>query len=191
MSLEVEKTTLEQDLKTLTDQLEEKKRRLAKLNKVQTTLFSQEPAVGTVLRFTRALAGSVVKYTFVAYRASSSRLSAWHVTGKKNTLHLIGLKETGNSWEDLLVAIGDSKVEIAVDWVEPGKRVYDYFRAHDSGKVFRSSQDQRVVEVLRSDGSWRLSPYTTRDFVLRNPGSYHRISSADVSRGVGSDDIFG
>jgi hypothetical protein len=179
VSIEAQKKALESELTTLSTELEKKRKKLDRLSKVQTNLFDAEPAVGTVIRFSRPLHNSVVRYTFVAYRAGSAP-GRWSVTGRKNALNYLGLVEGGNTWDDLLVAIGDADVEVATVWVNPLEDEFEYFQASESGKVFRTKANVPYVTHVRLPGAtnWKPSPFTTRRFITENPGSYRRISAA-------------
>jgi hypothetical protein len=181
VNLETEKATLQEDLSRLEKELKEKTRRLDKLSKVQEALLT-EPDKGTVLKFSRQLAGSSLTYTFVAFRASGLR-SGWYFTGRANALRLLGVTEKGNNWGDVLVAIGDAKVEIATQWTTPGEESYSYFKAFASGKLIRvPDSDQHVVEV--HDGpvrGWRRNRMMDKGYLLRNPGSYKAISASEAT----------
>lgn len=82
MSLADEKTELEQRLAQLDLDAQEMRKRLAKVEKAQVNLFAAQPGPGTVLLFSRDLAGSARKYTFVAFRSGTYTMS-WHVAGKR------------------------------------------------------------------------------------------------------------
>lgn len=181
MSLETEKATLQKDLSRLEKELKEKTRRLDKLSKVQDALLV-EPDKGTVLKFSRQLAGSTLTYTFVVFRSHNVD-NSWYFTGRANALRLMGVTDKGNSWEDVLVAIGDAKVEIATQWTTPGEQSYSYFEAFASGRLMRvSDSDPNVVEV--HDGptrGWRRNRLMNKGYLLRNPGSYKAISASQAT----------
>lgn len=183
LSIENERGLLQTQLDDLKTQLDKAQRRLEKLDKVQDI---KQPGPGTVLRFSRPMAGGRQKYTFVAFR-SSPLVKSWHLTGKANALRLLGLAEGANTWEDLLVAIGDSDVVFAVDWAKHPDDAYLYFKGTGSGKLFRvkrGADPRTVVEVYRPlTKEWRSSDLTTRHYVERNTGSYVRIDGSEVPRG--------
>jgi hypothetical protein len=129
--LKAEKAELDRKLQEVKDELARLERRAAKLERVQ-SLAEFEP--GTVLMFSRSLAGSTKKYTFVAFRTWDGP-EKWAVTGKPNTLQLIGLKPSGNSWDELLLAIGDAKLKVARNWRTVGE--IEYFKGLVSGNFYR------------------------------------------------------
>ena len=181
-TLKSEQEALDQEVKDLEQALVVKKRRLEKLSKVQESL-ANEPPMGSVIRFSRTLAGSSSKYTFLAYNTSDVLNQSWYLTGRANALRLLGLNERGNTWEDLVVAIGNSEVEIVSEWSSLTKADYHYYRAVNSGKVFRFKNDASnaaATQVQNSDGSWRQSPMTTRGWLELNTGSYRKISAREV-----------
>lgn len=189
MGINEEKAQLAAKLEEIQAEAVRVNRRLMKLDKVQDL---DEPEVGTVLRFSRSLAGSTTKYTFVAYRVWSRLASSkgWYVAGKKNTLNLLGLIETSNSWDDLLVAIGDAPVEVATRWSDPKSKttedepVHLYYQGYASNKIFRMDphNPQKSVDVKdgRSHTRWRKSAMTSGAYLVKNPGSYRLISKDEA-----------
>lgn len=103
---------LEEDIESKELSVANAKRRLTKLRNANTQL-SEEPEVGTVLTFARTLAGGDKLYTFVAVRTEAG----WTVSGKRNTLRLLGLSEGANEWVDLTVAIGPNSMWVPCRWV--------------------------------------------------------------------------
>lgn len=186
MSIEVEKQTLVDDLAAMkaklaemTAEAEKKMKRLEKLEKVQ-KIFPEQPAPGTVLRFSRSLAGSAQKYTFVAFRFGPYSQS-WVLTGRQNALRLLGLTERGNTWDDVLVAIGDAKVKVATGWSDPGEQAdgYEYFLGTQAGTLFRTKTDSQLVE--KHVGSvWKTCFGTTRDHLHRLPRNYSRLTKSQA-----------
>lgn len=146
--LKTAKTSLVNDIDHLEEILAKKKRELQKLDSVQDI---SEPDPGTVLLFSRPLAGGTKKYTFVAFRTWDGS-GKWSVTGKANTLNLLGLSEAGNTWDQLLLAIGSAKVKQATDWVTLG---YKYYRGRNSGAFYRVLGED--IEVLGIMGKWRTT----------------------------------
>jgi hypothetical protein len=169
--LKAQKEALERELATVTKQAE----RLAK----GAEQFDSEPEVGTVLRFTRLIAGSRIAYTFVAARSKTG----WYVTGSKNALGFLGLTERGNSWEKLLIAIADNEAEVASGWSpargigekvsEPRTRYFQFQRgtrrrvytAYPNGEIRFTGPDGFPQDMLSHDfksvQALVDSPYTT------------------------------
>lgn len=166
-----EKRQLQADLELLQKTLESKSRRLDKLSKIQDL---PEPAPGSVIRFSRPLGGSTRKYTFVALRIDD-KVESWHLTGKANALRLLGLSESGNSWENLLIAIGENRVRVATDWAAPGEepQPFDYFKGGD-GKLYRVSKDDLEATQFWSNlaRGWVTSGTNKAAWIRRNPGSF-------------------
>jgi hypothetical protein len=181
MGFEVEKASIVNDVAHLEEQLRQAKRRLEKLEKVQVGLFESEPKPGTVLRFSRSLAGSSYKYSFVAFRAAPNR-NGWYLTGRQNALQLLGLNEKGNTWDDLLVAIADAKVKVATGWTDPGEVTpkYEYFRGIRSGQVYRLAEGVVRTEYKTFDGRWVSHAFATSDWIKRNTDSYISISEDEA-----------
>lgn len=181
MSIKEERAVLQAKFDEMKAELEKAQRRLQKLDKVQDL---NEPEPGSVLRFSRSMAGSRQKYTFVAFR-SGPFVKSWHLTGKANALRLLGLAEGGNSWEDLLIAIGDADVVFATDWSSNPDSAYLYFRGYATGKVFRVKRDAdpRTAMQVRNPttGRWHTSTFTTRGWVENNPGSHPAISAEEAN----------
>jgi hypothetical protein len=142
------------------------KRKAEKLKKIQ-DLDEFEP--GTVLMFSRSLAGSARKYTFVAFRTWDGP-AKWAVTGKPNTLQLLGLKPSGNSWDELLLAIGDAKLKKVSSWKTVG---YEYFRGNGSGSFYRVLGED--IEILATDGKWRPMTYWNRCNADWTPVTYDEV----------------
>jgi hypothetical protein len=178
VGIKEEKAQLQAQFESMKTELEKTERRLQKLDKVQDI---PEPGPGTVLRFSRPLAGSSQKYTFVAFRFGVS-VESWVLTGRSNALRLLGLTEKGNSWEDLLLAIGDNKIEYAVSWSKNSEDAYEYFQGSSSGRIFRTpTSDPSRVEVRMDTGRWRHSSMMDRSYLVRNPGSYNKVSAEEVN----------
>lgn len=146
-----EKTELQRDLGLLEQELAEKRKRLEKLEKVGEQ-FAAEPAPGTVLRFSRPVAGSKQKYTFVATRVSTSS-SSWYVTGRSNALARLGLTDKANTWPEMLVAMADAKVQVARVWVEPAHVAFRYFQSPTAQWRVHLATDQ-VEYRLRGTQPW-------------------------------------
>lgn len=128
-----EKDTLQTDIDRLELELSKTKRKLEKLENANTQ-YTEQPPVGTVLKFSRTIAGSINKYTFVAFHGLKD---SWSVTGRKNALNVIGLTEGGNSWEALTIAIGQEVVQEATVWAIPKSPEYKYSEGRFSGSVYR------------------------------------------------------
>lgn len=101
---ELDVTTAEYELKQAT-------RRLEKVKNANSQ-YKEEPPLDTVLKFYRTIAGGDNYYTFVAVRTQAG----WSVTGRKNALNGIGLKESGNTWDDLRMSVGQNNLLEATGW---------------------------------------------------------------------------
>jgi hypothetical protein len=148
------------------EQLELLKKRAAKLEKVQDWT---EPAPGTVIRFSRSVAGSERRYTFVATRIAAGSKD-WYITGSDNSLKPLHLSNKGNSWADILLAIGDAKVKVATAWAEPNKVGYRYFESPLSQWKFPpegSTHYRRRASSLLGDSEWVKAPYVTLDELVQ------------------------
>lgn len=138
------------DVEVLEEALRKKKRLLEKLENANTQ-FSKEPPPGTVLKFERTIAGGTRKYTFVLLSVGEN---SWTVTGKKNALNAIGLKESGNTWQDVTVAVGQNTLYQATGWEEAKGLFWHYFQGTESNRIYRSKEDvitspNRNVKVER------------------------------------------
>jgi hypothetical protein len=183
MSVKEEKAALQARSAEIKAELEKAERRLEKLSKVQEI---DQPDPGTVIRFSRLLAGSPRKYTFVAFRFNADH-DSWVLTGRANALRLLGLTEKGNSWEDVLVAIGDAKVYQATKWeslVDDDATEYLYYRSSGMGTLYRVAKGalgHSASEAKSSStGSWHLSTLTPASWLRDNPGSYRKITAAEA-----------
>lgn len=164
-----EKEALERKLAELADEQAEAEKRLNRLTRVQDL---PDPAKGTVIRFTLTYSGRS-SYTFVAYKASIWEKS-WSVTGKKNSLNYFGLRESGNSWSELLLAIGDARIEFATQWSDSNEpNAYEYFVGDGTGRIFRGNVASNKVEV-RSPQSEEWAPYKniSLGWLRGNPSTY-------------------
>lgn len=184
MSLKDEKEALERKLADLKEAAELAEKRLAKLSKVQ---HIEEPSVGAVLRFSRPLGGGSRDYTFVAYRT----ISGWHVTGTRRVLeNLLKLTDKFNTWEDLLIAIGDSKVEMAVLWnkLGEGSDGYEYFEKNDSRTLYRTrpGKEWSVEKYSRISHIWVPNGSLARSYLVANPTSWVPITKDKASRRIAS-----
>ena len=137
----VDKTAVSTEIADLEEQLRKKKRLLEKLENANTQLRS-EPAPGTVLKFERAIAGSVRKYTFVLLSVGKD---SWTATGKKNALNVIGLKESGNTWQDVTVAVGQNLLYRVTEWAEAGDPFWHYYQGMESSRLYRSLADETTI----------------------------------------------
>jgi hypothetical protein len=137
VSLEEDRAKLSSEVERLKAELEKQSRRLERIDSVQDL---KEFPPGTVIQFSRTLPGGPKKYTFVAFRTWAGD-NAWSVTGKKNVLNLIHLSDAGNSWEDLLLAIGKSTIKRATNWSaipdEGATRQFDYYKGLSSHTFYR------------------------------------------------------
>jgi hypothetical protein len=180
MGFEAERSHLNAELERLQQELKSKTRRLEKISKIQDALI-QEPAPGIVIRFSRPLGGSSRKYTFVLFRCGDE-VKSWFVTGKPNTLNLLGLGSGGNTWDDVLVAIGDAKVKIATEWRAPDEALpeFRYYRSF-LGNVYRvwTEEGSTRSEIRRSDGSWRGSIHSPLE-LSENSVTFQEISAAQA-----------
>lgn len=188
MGIKEEKERLAAGIAQIEEELVNLKRKHEKLEKVQDI---PEPLPGTVLRFSRPLGRALRRnYTFVASRVED-RPASWYVAGKQTTLqNLLHLTDGANTWEQLLLAIGDAKIEYVSGWSDILTPQFDYFLGYDSGKVFRSLKgahvDSRAEVWSNLKISWQRCALTvTRGFLVDNPGSYLPITWAEAEqRGV-------
>lgn len=101
----------ELDLATAEREVKQAQRRLEKIRNANSQ-YREEPPIDTVLKFFRNIAGGDTFYTFVAVRTQGG----WSVTGRKNALNGIGLKESGNTWDDLRISVGQNNFLEATGW---------------------------------------------------------------------------
>lgn len=149
----VDKSTVTTLIADLEDQLRKNKRLLEKLENANTQLTS-EPEPGTVLRFERPIAGGSTKYTFVLLAVGKD---SWTVTGKKNALNGIGLKETGNTWQDVTVAVGQNTLYRVTDWEVAKEPIWHYFQGNKSDRVYRAEEAVTTTRD-RSTKIYRYEP---------------------------------
>lgn len=177
MNLKERKEKLDEDLRVLKEALAKKEREAEKLSAVQTHLLEHEPVPGSVLMFSRHLAGSTHKYTFVVFRGHDSERS-WVVTGRDNSIQLLGLKNSGNTWEEILFAVGSAKLKQAVSWV-PFKGVkYEYYVGATTGAYYRGNLETLDVELLMG-----------REWKPSHEGSLPRIRNSFGYRSVSEDEV--
>lgn len=96
--------------------------------------------------------------------------------------------EGGNSWEELLLAIGDAKVKVATQWSSPSEHLddpvddgYVYYTAKRSGISYRHDRDcapGHYAEVQSMTGEWLQSLVATRSWLEHHPVSYPRVSGS-------------
>lgn len=127
--------------------------------------LTEEPEPGTVLRFSRKIGsdGKGMTYTFIAMRVSD-KPDAWHLTGKAGVLKSMGLVETGNTWDAVSLAIGQSKVRKATQWVNLKEEsiAYNYTISLMTDHVYRTNPETDLVEVRTALGTWRQSGMLAR-----------------------------
>lgn len=182
MSVKEEKAALQARSAEIKAELEKAERRLEKLSKVQEI---DQPDPGTVIRFSRTLAGGSQKYSFVAFRFNANH-DSWVLTGRANALRLLGLTEKGNSWEDVLVAIGDAKVYQATKWeplADDDATEYLYYRSSGMGTIYRFNPrlpGNNHVESKSVSGTWHPTVLTPVTWIRDNPGSYRKITAEEA-----------
>jgi hypothetical protein len=189
---DVEKSKLAEEIKQrgreviqASEEAERLRKRLEKLEKVQDW---EEPMPGTVLRFSRSVAGSVRKYTFVATRIAGGSKD-WYITGSDNSLKPLHLSNKGNAWADILLAIGDAKVKVATTWAEPNKVGYRYFESPLAQWKFPPggpTQYRRRGSTLFGDSEWIKAPHVTLDELVQAAND-PRNSVNEVSKLTGED----
>jgi hypothetical protein len=155
------------------EQKSQLQRRLDKLEKVQDWV---EPAPGTVIRFSRPLAGSQ-KYTFVLVKIGTHEKS-WYVTGSDNSLNLLGLSNKGSTWREVLLAIGDNKAKVATVWKDPADAEFDRFESEIAQWRVRRS-DKRVEYRRPRTVFGTVEPWTVVHSVT--PDELERESDSPIS----------